>query len=792
MFLLMRIIALLISLYFTQNIALRAQSIDPIDPVDLEKSANEFFKSLKYRSAQEAYSVLDSIKPGNPVVTYRLGVSYLHNGFKKKALDCFIKVSQNHQNCPIEYLYYLGKAYHYNHNFDLAWEQFNEYKNYVVSHHLGNKEKLIDIDRRMEVCKSAKEIMGKPLDIKITNIGSLVNSPYAEYTPIVTADEQKMYFTARKPNTTGGLKDTYDEDYFEDIYVSEKTGIGWGTPKSVGEHINTMNHDAIVSITDDGQKLIVYKHVHNEMFDTYSGDLFYSDLEGNQWTDPQPFDNNINTIHWEPSAHLNSDENLLFFSSNKHGGFGGTDIYVSSKLPDGKWSVAENLGPKINTMYDDDAPFMMPDGKTLYFSSMGHKNIGGHDIFKSEKDSLGNWTTPQNLGYPINTPDDDLYFSWSADGKRIYFSSIREEIGASNSDIYMAELSKSAEHVVVLKGISYNSATKSPTSVKITTTNLTTGKLVSEHHSNEATGKYVIVLPEGKNYKITLEKNGYLFQSFNLEVPESKSYIELEKNIYIDSIISGKETFLRNVFFDAGDFKLKETSTAELDKVFELLEAYPNMFVEIVGNIDDMLDPAHNKFLSENRAAAIQEYLLKKGIDEKRVIAVGYTDDGANNSNIEERIEHFKPAFHIVSNMNFNYNRDKLKTHSTGKVKHHKHGEPMVGGFLHESIYFPENESMSLHKFSSHQLQHIMSLLNKYPSLKIRVEAHYDEDGDLKHNQHLAMAREKMVYDELIKLGVDSQRLALTAYPDKPTGTVNAGHENSLKNRRIKFRVLSF
>jgi outer membrane protein OmpA-like peptidoglycan-associated protein len=216
------------------------------------------------------------------------------------------------------------------------------------------------------------------------------------------------------------------------------------------------------------------------------------------------------------------------------------------------------------------------------------------------------------------------------------------------------------------------------------------------------------------------------------------------------------------------------------------------MFVEIVGNIDDMLDPAHNKFLSENRAATIQEYLLKKGIDEKRVIAVGYTDDGANNSNIEERIEHFKPAFHIVSNMNFNYNRDKLKTHSTGKVKHHKHGEPMVGGFLHESIYFPENESMSLHKFSSHQLQHIMSLLNKYPSLKIRVEAHYDEDGDLKHNQHLAMDREKVVYDELIKLGVDSQRLALTAYPDKPTRSVNAGHENSLKNRRIKFRVLSF
>lgn len=785
----MRIIVLLIALVFCQNNIIKAQAIDPIS---LEKEANDFFRTLKYRSAQEAYHLLDSLQPGNSMFAYRLGVCYLHNGHKKLALDCFLKVAQHPEKCPIEYLYYLGKSYHYNNKFDEAWEQFNQYKNYVVSHHLGNKAKIIDIDRRMEVCKMAKEIMAKPLDIKITSLGPLVNSPFAEYTPVVTADEQKMYFTARKPNTTGGLKDAYDEDYFEDIYVSEKTNIGWGTPKSVGEHINTNNHDAVVGITDDGQKLIIYKHVHNEMFDVYSGDLFYSDLLGDQWTDPQPFDHKINTIHWEPSAHLNSDENILFFSSNKHGGLGGTDIYLSRKLPDGSWGKAENLGPQINTMYDDDAPFMMPDGKTLYFSSMGHRNIGGHDIFKSILDSTGKWSLPQNLGTPINTPDDDLYFSISADGKRIYFSSIREDNGTSNSDIYMAELSKSAEHVVVLKGTTYNNATKLPTDVKITTTNLANGQLVSEHHSNISTGKYTIVLPEGKNYKITIEKNGYLFQSFNLDVPISKSFIELEKNVYVDTLLSGKETFLRNVFFEHGDYKLTENSTAELDKVFELLEAYPSMFVEVVGNIDDMLDPVHNKFLSENRAASIQEYLVQKGIDEQRVIAMGYTDEGANNSNIEERIEHFKPTLHIVSYMNFNYNRDKLKTHATAKVKHHKHGEPVIGHFLHETIYFPENETSALHKFSVRQLTHIITLLNKYPSLKIRIEAHYEDNVEVNHNQHLAIAREKLVFDELVKLGVDTHRLALVAYREKPTGNMNAVHENSLKNRRIKFKVLAF
>lgn len=789
MYITMRIITLLIILNFSLSSNIFSQSINPID---LKNEADTYLKTLKYKSAETAYHILDSIQPGQTEIEYNLGVCYLHNGHKTKALDYLLRANKNKEKCPHEFFYYLGKAYHYNYKFDEARLSFEQYKSYLIKHRLGNKAKHLDVDRRMEVCNTAKALVSKPLDIKITSIGTMVNSSYSEYTPVVSADEQKLYFTARKPNTTGGLKDQYDEEFFEDIYVSEKTSIGWGVPKSVGDHINTSNHDAIVAITSDGQKMVMYKHVHNELFDTYSGDLFYSDLIGDQWSDPQPFDHNINSIHWEPSAHINSEENLLFFSSNKHGGLGGTDIYVSRKLPDGRWGKAVNLGPKINTPFDDDAPFMMPDGKTLYFSSMGHENIGGHDIFKSVKDSSGNWSTPTNLGYPINTPDDDLYFSWSADGKRIYFSSVREENGSNNSDIYIAEMAKTAEHVVVLKGHTYNALTKNPFSVKITTIDLKTSKVHSEHHSNNATGKYVLLLPEGNNYKITMEKNGYLFQSFNIEIPESKSYLELEKNVYFDSLIAGKNTFLRNVFFENGDSKLNENSNDELDKIFDLLEANPSMFIEIVGNIDNLLDASHNKFLSESRAVAIHEYLLRKGIEDHRIISIGYPALGINNANIEEKIEHFEPELRILSNMNFNYNRDKLKTHSTNKSNTHKHGEPVINSFLHESIYFPENESTVLHKLSNHKIAHIISILNKYPSLKIRIETHYDENGDVKHNQHLATAREKVIYDELIKLGVDPQRLAITYYQDKPTGNLNQLHENSLKNRRVKFRVIAY
>ena len=275
----MRIIALVIAFYFASNIYLIAQNKASLS---LEKQADNEYKAARYKSAESIYKVLDSITPSNPFYQYRLGVCCLQNSHKKKALDYLLSATKNKDKCPADLNYYLGRAYHYNYKFSEAWESFNQYKNYLVSSHLDNNSKIKDIDRKMELCKMAKEIVAKPVNVKITSVGNFVNSVDAEYTPIITADEQKMYFTARKSTNVGGGKDEYDEDYYEDIYVSEKSSIGWGVPQLLGDHINTDNHDAVVAITDDGERLIIYKHVHNELSDSYSGDLVFSALKGNQ------------------------------------------------------------------------------------------------------------------------------------------------------------------------------------------------------------------------------------------------------------------------------------------------------------------------------------------------------------------------------------------------------------------------------------------------------------------------------------------------------------------------------
>lgn len=762
------------------------------EQVALNKKANQLFKEHKYKSALKIFQNIDSLTTNNHDVKYKVAICNLNIGYKSIALKQLQDLESKSSVLPIDYEYNLGKALHLNYKFDEAILHFNKYKTSLQIDLKKYKKELIDVERKLEICVNAKQLFLNPIKANIKSVGEFVNSIYPEYTPIVTSDETKLYFTSRRPENIGGEKDASDDDYFEDIYVSEKSEIGWGVPKNIGNHINTKNHDAVVSINSDGQTMIIYKHVHDELHDEYNGNIFYSQLQGANWSSPVAFDNNINTKYWEPSGSLDADEQVLFFSSDMPGGYGGTDIYVSTRHVDGTWGKPKNLGSNINTPYNDDAPHLMPDGKTLYFSSEGHKTLGGHDLFVTVSDAAGNWNTPRNLGYPINTTDDDVYASWSADGKRIYFSAYNENNGKSSYDIFVAELNEKPENVVVFKGKVVDKNNQLPMDVKITTTDLQSDKIQSVHHSNAKTGEFLIIVPENKNFKITIEKNGYLFQSFNLHVPENKSYLELVKDIELDTIVAGRKTYLRNVFFANNEAQIKEESYPELQELISIMDQNPQMFIEIVGNIDDINDSKHNKFLSESRATAIQEYLVFHGIDEKRILPMGFNSELVTNNNIEQMLEHLEVEVKIISNVNANYSRDKVKPNHYTKSKKNLHNSKNIeiGQYLHESIYFPLNESKELHKISFHKLQNIIGLLNKHPNLKLRIEAHYDQEGDVKHNLQLATDREKIVFDELVKLGVDPKRLTVNTYTDQPSENLNAIHESKLSNRKIKFKVV--
>jgi len=317
-----------------------------------------------------------------------------------------------------------------------------------------------------------------------------------------------LIFTYKGERSIGGLQDEYGVPdpkgmYSEDILVSYKLGNIWLTPQDIGSNINSAAHDACIALSGDGQKLFVYKDSQEG-----SGDIYESVLDSNVWTSPVKMNININSEYWEGSASLSPDEKTIYFTSEKPGGFGGRDIYKSSLREDGIWDEAVNLGPAVNTPYDDDAPFIHPDGKTLYFSSQGHNSMGGFDIFFTEilTDTL--WAPSQNIGYPINTSGNDIFYVVSANSKRGYYSSERSG-GFGQHDIFIVHQGQDAKKHALLLVKGKVTANDNPAMAKIEVLYTANGASQGHYHSNSASGKYLISLPTGNDYTIKYTVDGY-------------------------------------------------------------------------------------------------------------------------------------------------------------------------------------------------------------------------------------------------------------------------------------------
>lgn len=500
------------------------------DLLAMEAAARDLFDKNQYKQALSIYLELDSIKPDNPHYIYPIGICYINQDDEKNALRYFEKCLRQPELFPAKLYYYAGRCNHLKHKFDEAISYYQTYKSKLKG---KKRNQLITlIDREIEMCWNGKELISKPLDIEIVNIGKEINSPYPDYGPVLSADGKVLIFTSCRPNTTGGLRDPLDGTYYEDVYISYKDESGiWSEPKPIGPSINTSGHDASIALSPDGQKLLIYRYGGNALGLTSSGDLYISTLEGNTWTEAQKLPSVINSKGWEPSASFSADEKLLYFSSDREGGYGGTDIYVVRKLPNGEWALPMNMGPVINTPYDEDAPFIHPDGKTLYFISNGHKSMGGHDIFVSKYDEEKKaWSSPVNVGYPINTAHNDLYFTWSANGKRIYFSSVRPD-GYGEKDIYYADIEKESAEIMVMKGIIFDSISIEPVKASIIVTDHKTEELIGIFNSNSSTGKYILVLNEGRKYNIKIESDNYEVCNDIIDLEGLTEYQEVEKNI---------------------------------------------------------------------------------------------------------------------------------------------------------------------------------------------------------------------------------------------------------------------
>lgn len=484
---------------------------------------------------QEAYKV-DS---NNANINYKMGLCYLNSlSEKQKALRYLRKaskdVTRNYdpftpqvKKAPENTFYYLAQAYHYNYQFDSAIIYFDSWKSIV-----GNRdpEAVKDIDMRINWAKNAKEFMSSPLPVTITNMGDSINGPGPDYSPVISIDENTLIFTSRRAGDIG-----IDGQYYEDILIAEKKADGtWGEAHPISPYINTPTNEASISLSADGQVLFIYR-------DDNGGDIYSSTNMNGQWMSPVPLGGDVNSRYWETHACMTADGNTLYFVSDRPGGFGGRDIYRCVRLPNGQWSKALNLGPKVNTAADEDSPFIHPDQKTLFFSSKGHKSMGGFDIFFTFKDENEQWMDPVNIGYPINTPDDDIFYSTSPDGKRAYFSSVREG-GRGEKDIYMAMLDQGPkpEGLTLLKGRIYN-ADGSPLKQKIdiNVTNTTSGQLAGLYKPN-ANGNFTIILNAGSTYQIDYYVDDKEYSNEIIDVPAGSEFNVIERGINLRDLVLGK------------------------------------------------------------------------------------------------------------------------------------------------------------------------------------------------------------------------------------------------------------
>lgn len=402
----------------------------------LKRRAEEYFIDEIFKSALPLFIQLDQVRSGNPETNYKIGVCYLHSEFKSKAIPYFEKAKakdKEQQYSDIDY--YLGVAYHHGHDFDKAIDFYSKYKSTLDTASDYGRQVLPTINKYMQNCKIGKLLIAKPIKTKIEHLNTNINSVYTEAWPIITNDGKSIYFASQRHETSGGQIDDDTDDFFEDMYVSHRTGNNkWTKSKHVGP-INTFKHDAPLAISADGKRLYFYTSDKNG-----STDLYYSDFNGTEWTQATSMGNAINSTSLESGCAISADNKTFYFSSDRPGGYGGMDIYISKLESDNSWGKPVNLGPVVNTAFDEESPCILANEKVLFFSSDGPNSIGGLDIFKTKyNDADSSWSSPLNMGYPLNTADHEFHLSFLPDGRHGYFSTYRKDT-YGEEDIYQFEI----------------------------------------------------------------------------------------------------------------------------------------------------------------------------------------------------------------------------------------------------------------------------------------------------------------------------------------------------------------
>lgn len=556
------------------------------------KKGEALYLAKQYSKALEVYQQGLKRHPKDARLNFRAGLTYLSLPNKSESLRYLQAAFTINPSVDENIYYYLGMSYQSNKQFQKALEFFGEHK----KRHANARD---DVDKRISQVLFADSAMRSPSGAVVENVGKAINSSFHEYSPLVSPDGNTMIFTSNRP--TEGVP---SGKLYEDIYISKRVNNQWTKPQKISPNINIRFNDAAASLSRDGKTLIIY-------YEYGGGDIYISQLKGNEWSKPIPLNQNVNSpASWETSAFVTADGKQLYFTSNRAGGMGSLDIYVSEMEMTGDWGKAKNLGPVINTSGREDSPAVDADGKTLFFSSDGHRGMGGMDIFRSElKD--GKWQKPVNLGYPINSVEDDSFFGLTGDRRRAFFSSMRED---GNSEIYTLTF---LEPYMVVAEPQLPPMDETPLK--------NTGSRTVRQPSVE--GPQPVDKPR-TTAKTTTTKGAPAYNRPG-------------------NLPSGPTIARKMLFFASNHDALSKEALRKLDDIVTYLAENKDVRGLIEGHTDNQGNAALNNALSIRRANFVARYLTEKGVDPSKLAVRGYgarrplvsNDDEIDGRQLNRRIE---------------------------------------------------------------------------------------------------------------------------------------------------------
>lgn len=628
-----------------------------------------------YPDALELYLRAAKYNSDCAKLNYKIGVCYLATDKFYHASE-YLEKSYLKDNTVAEDIHLmLARAYHLNLAFDKAIENYKAYFDSFTSKEIEKYN--INVDKYIKECRYGQELVNQPVRVIINNLGQRVNSEFDDYNPVLHPNNDLLYFTSRRETEKKDKRLDVDNKYLENIFVSEQAGDLWKKPTLVDNKLDSKNNESIVAISADGNYIYLYNGEEN------GGDILVSELKKGKWKSPKSISKKISSKYKETTITFSPDGKEAFFVSNQEGTIGGMDIFYSKQNDKGKWTEPINMNAAINTIYNEEAVFWHPKEDKVYFSSQGHNSMGGFDVFYIERNEEGFWSNPVNMGYPVNTPNDDIFFKMDENNKQAYYSSVRDngfggkdlykiiflgeekELKLTTEDIYLAWNHKPIEDLFYIN----------PKEVKVDTALYMVGQ-VTDAKSGEAVkmakievidleqsqvvatgladtlGMYKIKIPKKKDYGVELTAKDYLF-FVDMAYLSQKQIVDskITANFQLNKIDVGATMVLDNIFFETNKATIKTESAAELARLAALLVENPTIKLEISGHTDNVGSYRANQKLSEARAKSVVDYMVSQGVSADRLQYKGYAFNQpiADNNTPEGRAKNRRVEFKVIS-----------------------------------------------------------------------------------------------------------------------------------------------